>query len=57
MLLTTQEAANRLGLTRGRIIQLIQDKTLPAIRDKFSRAYQIKEEDLEKMEWKSKKKN
>jgi len=51
MLLTTQEVAEQRGMTRGRIIQLIHDGTIPATKDKFSRAYQINEKDLESVKW------
>ena len=43
--LTTQEAAERLGITAIRVRQLIGAGRLPA--EKFGRDYMIKEEDLE----------
>ena len=43
-LLTTSEAADRLGVTVGRIQQLIWSERLPAV--KVGRDYVIKEEDL-----------
>lgn len=45
MLLTTKQAAARLGITRFRVHQLIWQGILPA--EKWGRDYQIKEEDLE----------
>jgi excisionase family DNA binding protein len=44
-LLTTQEAAERLGLTDSRVRQLVLEGKLPA--QKFGRAHVIREEDLE----------
>jgi len=46
-MLTTQEAAKKLGVTRGRIVQLIHKGILPAVR--FGWVWQIDEEDLEKV--------
>ena len=43
-LLTTKEAAERLGITVARIHALIRDERLPA--EKFGRDYVIKEKDL-----------
>ena len=43
--LTTQEAAERLGISAIRVRQLIGAGRLPA--EKFGRDYMIKEEDLE----------
>lgn len=43
--LTTAQAAERLGVTRQRVHQLIQEKRLPA--EKFGPLYKIREEDLE----------
>ncbi len=43
-LLTTKEAAGRLGVSVRRVHALIQDGRLPA--EKFGRDYMIKEEDL-----------
>jgi excisionase family DNA binding protein len=43
-MLTTQEAAERLGVTSIRVRQLISGGRLPA--EKFGRDYMIKEEDL-----------
>ncbi|HYP02865.1 MAG TPA: helix-turn-helix domain-containing protein [Pyrinomonadaceae bacterium] len=43
--LTTQEAAERLGISAIRVRQLISAGRLPA--EKFGRDYMIKEEDLE----------
>jgi excisionase family DNA binding protein len=47
-MLTTQEAAARLGVTSIRIRQLISGGRLPA--EKFGRDYMIKEEDLKLVE-------
>lgn len=47
-MLTTQEAAERLGVTAIRVRQLIADGRLPA--EKFGRDYMIKEEDLRLVE-------
>ncbi|HKP71355.1 MAG TPA: helix-turn-helix domain-containing protein [Pyrinomonadaceae bacterium] len=44
-LLTTKDAAERLGVTVTRVQQLIGEGRLPA--EKFGRDYMIKEEDLE----------
>jgi excisionase family DNA binding protein len=44
VLLTTKDAAERLGVTVGRIHQLIQDGRLPA--EKAGRDYLINEKDL-----------
>jgi excisionase family DNA binding protein len=52
MLLTTEEVAKKLGITRGRVIQLIHEKVIPYIPNKFSSAYQIEESDLESIDWK-----
>lgn len=46
--LTTAQAAERLGVTRQRIHQLIQEGRLPTSR--FGRAHMIREEDLELVE-------
>jgi excisionase family DNA binding protein len=43
--LTTLEAAARLGVSRRRVIALIEAGRLPAT--KFGKAYMIKEKDLE----------
>lgn len=42
--LTTKEAAERLGVTRRRVLALIASERLPA--QKFGRDYMIKESDL-----------
>jgi excisionase family DNA binding protein len=47
-MLTTQEAAERLGVTTIRVRQLISGGRLPA--EKFGRDYMIKEEDLKLVE-------
>ena len=47
-LLTTQDAADRLGVHRSRIHALIQAGRLPA--QKFGSVYMIKEEDLKLVE-------
>lgn len=47
-MLTTQEAAERLGVTSIRVRQLISGGRLPA--EKFGRDYMIKEEDLKLVE-------
>jgi excisionase family DNA binding protein len=44
VLLTTKDAAERLGVTVGRIHQLIQEERLPA--EKAGRDYLINEKDL-----------
>jgi excisionase family DNA binding protein len=43
--LTTQQAADVLGVTRRRVRQMIAQGTLPAL--KFGRDYQIREGDAE----------
>lgn len=45
--LTTREAADRLGVSVGRIHQFIRDERLPA--EKKGRDYLIKESDLAKV--------
>jgi excisionase family DNA binding protein len=47
-LLTTTEAANKLGVTIGRVQQLIWDGLLPA--QKIGRDYVINEDDLRQVE-------
>jgi len=47
-LLTTQDAADRLGVTTGRVRILILTGRLPA--EKFGRAHMIREEDLKLVE-------
>lgn len=47
-LLTTNEAADRLGVTRRRVLALITDERLPA--QKFGRDYMIDERDLKLVE-------
>lgn len=47
-LLTTQDAANKLGVHRSRIHALIQSGRLPAV--KFGNVYMIKESDLRLVE-------
>ena len=47
-LLTTKEAAERLGITPRRVIAMIQAEQLPA--EKFGRDYMIKEKDLKLVE-------
>jgi excisionase family DNA binding protein len=47
-LLTTKEAAERLGITTRRVVAMIQAEQLPA--DKFGRDYMIKEKDLKLVE-------
>lgn len=42
--LTTQEAADRLGVTQGRVRQMIVDGQLPT--QKFGHVHMIKESDL-----------
>jgi len=49
--LTTQEAAERLGVTVRRVNDLITTGRLPATR--FGRAYMIKESDLKYVEKRS----
>jgi excisionase family DNA binding protein len=44
VLLTTKDAAERLGVTVGRVHQLIHDERLPA--EKVGRDYMINEKDL-----------
>ena len=44
MTLTTKEAADRLGVSLGRVHQLIKEERLPA--DKKGRDYLIEEKDL-----------
>jgi len=44
-LLTTQQAAERLGISEGRVRALILAGRLPA--EKFGKAHMIKEKDLE----------
>lgn len=46
--MTTQEVAERLGVTSIRVRQLISGGRLPA--EKFGRDYMIKEEDLKLVE-------
>ena len=46
-LITTTEAAARLGVNQSRVRQLILDKRLPA--QKFGRDWMIEEKDLEKV--------
>ncbi|HEX8289806.1 MAG TPA: helix-turn-helix domain-containing protein [Pyrinomonadaceae bacterium] len=46
-LLTTQETAQLLGLTDGRVRQMILDGTIPA--EKFGRQNMIKRSDAEKV--------
>jgi excisionase family DNA binding protein len=46
-LLTTSDAAKRLGISRGRIHQYISDGRLPAV--KFGSVYSISESDLAKI--------
>jgi excisionase family DNA binding protein len=48
IMLTTQEAAERLGITSIRVRQLISAGRLPA--EKFGRDYMIKEGDLKLVE-------
>jgi excisionase family DNA binding protein len=43
-IITVQDAANRLGVTRERVYKLIADERLPATR--FGRDWIIKEKDL-----------
>ena len=52
MKLTTQQAADRLGLSRGRIIQLIDKGVIKAT--KFGGVYQIDEADLKRAVWDTK---
>ena len=47
-MLTTKEAAERLGVTAIRVRQLISEGRLPA--EKFGRDYMIKQEDLRLVE-------
>ena len=47
-LLSVAEVANKLGLTRARVNQFINDGRLPAIR--IGRSFAIKEEDLRLIE-------
>jgi excisionase family DNA binding protein len=47
-LLTTQEAAKQLGVSRRRVLALIQAERLPAT--KFGRDYMIREKDLKLVE-------
>ena len=47
-LLTTKEAAERLGITPRRVVAMIQAEQLPA--EKFGRDYMIKEKDLKLVE-------
>jgi excisionase family DNA binding protein len=47
-LLTTKEAAKQLGVSRRRVLALIQTERLPA--QKFGRDYMIKEKDLKLVE-------
>jgi len=51
--LNTAEVADRFGLTRGRIIQLIHAGVIPA--EKWGRDYQILEENLKSASWSRKK--
>ena len=46
--ISTNEAAAALGVTRQRVLQLIQDGRLPA--EKFANVYMIKPGDLDKIE-------
>ena len=47
-LISTTEAADRLGITRQRVLQLIKAGRLPAVR--FANLYMIRADDLEKVE-------
>jgi excisionase family DNA binding protein len=47
-LLTTKEAAERLGITPRRVVAMIKAKQLPA--EKFGRDYMIKAKDLKLVE-------
>jgi excisionase family DNA binding protein len=47
-MLTTKEAAERLGITPRRVLAMIQAEQLPA--EKFGRDYLIKEKDLKLVE-------
>jgi excisionase family DNA binding protein len=47
-LLTTNDAANRLGVSVGRVYQFISEKRLPA--QKLGRDYLIEEKDLKLVE-------
>ena len=46
--ITTNEAANALGVTRQRVLQLIQDGRLKA--EKFGNVYMIRRGDLDNIE-------
>jgi excisionase family DNA binding protein len=46
--LTTQQAANKLGVTAGRVRQMIADKQLPTT--KFGHVHMINEDDLKLVE-------
>jgi len=46
--ITTKEAAERLGITRRRVVALVTSGRLPAT--KFGRDYMIKEKDLKLVE-------
>ncbi len=48
--ITTNEAADVLGVTRQRVLQLIQDGRLPA--EKFANVYMIRPADLSNIEGK-----
>ena len=48
-MLTVKEAAKRLGLTPGRIYQLINRGIIPASR--FGNAWTIQEQDLNRAKW------
>jgi excisionase family DNA binding protein len=46
--ISTNEAADRLGITRQRVLQLINSGRLPA--EKFANVYMIKSADLKQVE-------
>lgn len=46
--ISTNEAADRLGITRQRVLQLIASRRLPA--EKFANVYMIRETDLSRVE-------
>jgi excisionase family DNA binding protein len=49
MLLTTQQVADKLNLSRVRITQLIHEQVIPAT--KYGGAYLVEEKDLDNLVW------